>query len=359
VGTENRVSAEGLEAFVIHMLEAVDVPQEDAAMVADVLLAADLRGIDSHGVARLRRYVEGVRDGIMKGRPAIEIEHESPCSAAINADGALGMVVGHKAMGMALEKAAQVGMAAVSVRNSNHFGIAGYYAMMALEHDMIGLSMTNARARVVPTHARTGFYGTNPISVAIPTDQELPWVLDMATSVVPEGKVEVYNRLEKPLPDGWAVREGNKPLHDPADALAMLRSEREGGILPIGGMGELLSGHKGYGLGILVDVLCGVLSGADYGPKIDIVTSKNLGHFFAAVRVDLFQSADSFKQEMDQMIQTLKGWPKAEGQDRIWIHGEKEYEIYDERSRLGIPLHARVVEDLQKLSAEYGVTYDV
>lgn len=324
-----------------------------------MLLAADLRGIDSHGVARLRRYVEGVRDGIMNGQPVIQIEHDSPCAAAINGDGALGMVVGSYAMNLAIEKAANVGIGAVSVRNSNHYGIAGYYSMRALQHDMIGLSMTNARARVVPTNARTGFYGTNPISVAVPAAQERPWVMDMATSVVPEGKVEVYNRLEKSLPEGWVVVEGDKPGRNPAEVLQLLRTDRLGGILPLGGLGETFGGHKGYGLGILVDILCGVLSGADYGPKIDIATSRNLGHFFAAVRVDLFQSAESFKAEMDEMIRTLKGWPKADGQERIWVHGEKEYERYDERSDVGIPLHQRVVEDLKLLATEFDFAYDL
>ena len=354
-----RYQAADVKRFVVRMMERVNVPTRDAQTVADVLLSADLRGIDSHGVARLRRYVDGVQEGLMKARPDIRIEHESPCSAAIDAGGALGQVVGKRAMTMAIEKAAKSGIGAVSVRDSNHYGIAGYYSMMALEHDMIGISMTNARARVVPTFARTGFFGTNPISVAVPAGQELPWVLDMATSVVPEGKVEVYNRLDKALPEGWVVDEGSKPNTDAADAIKMLRTDRLGGILPIGGFGETFGGHKGYGLGLLVDILCGVLSGADYGLKISIATSKNLGHFFAAMRVDLFQSVESFKSEMDAMVRSLKDLPKADEYDRIWVHGEKEYEHYGERAKLGIPLHPRVVADLHKLAEEYDIEYDL
>ena len=354
-----RYQAGNLRRFVVRMMTRVGVPTRDAETVADVLLAADLRGIDSHGVARLRRYVEGVQGGLMKACPDIRIEHEGPCSAAIDAGGALGQVVGQRAMAMAIDKAAISGIGAVTVRDSNHYGIAAFYSMMALDHDMIGISMTNARARVVPTFGRTGFFGTNPISVAVPAGAERPWVLDMATSVVPEGKVEVYNRLDKPLPEGWVVDEGSKPNTDPADAIKMLRTERLGGILPIGGFGETFGGHKGYGLGLLVDILCGVLSGADYGLKISIATSKNLGHFFAAMRVDLFQSVASFKGEMDNMIRSLKDLPKADGYDRIWVHGEKEYEHYDERSRLGIPLHRRVVADLRKLAEEHSVEADL
>jgi LDH2 family malate/lactate/ureidoglycolate dehydrogenase len=354
-----RYMADDVKRFVVRLMKQVGVPSEDGTAVADVLLAADLRGIDSHGVARLRRYVDGVRDGLMNASPNIRLERESPCSAAVDADGALGQVAGSYAMNLAIEKAAKSGIGVVTVRDSNHYGIAGYYSMLALERDMMGVSMTNARARVVPTFARTGFFGTNPISVAVPAKEERPWVLDMATSVVPEGKVEVYNRLGKALPEGWVVDEGSVPNRDAADVLEMLRSDRLGGILPLGGFGEELSGHKGYGLGLLVDILCGVLSGADYGLNISIATSRNLGHFFAALRIDLFQDADAFKSEMDEMIRALKGMPKADGHDRIWIHGEKEYEHYDERSTIGIPLHAKVVADMRKLADEYGVDFDL
>jgi len=356
---EGRVRADALKDFVTRSMICVHVPAKDAAAVADVLVTADLRGVDSHGVARLRRYVEGVVTGTMTARPNIQVVRETPCSALLDGDCGLGQVIGRRAMGVAIEKAQAAGIGVVSVRNSNHYGIAGYYSLMALEHDLIGCSMTNARARVVPTYARTGFYGTNPISVGIPAGEEWPFLLDMATSVVPEGKVEVYSRLEKPLPAGWVVERGNEPITDAADALELLRSNRLGGVLPLGGLGELLGGHKGYGLGLMVDILCGLLSGANYGPKINMKTSSNLGHFFAAMRVDLFQPLEEFKAEMDTMIRMLKATPKADGHDRIYVHGEKEFERYEERSRLGIPLHARVVADLQKLAEELGIGYDL
>ncbi len=354
-----RVMAGPLKDFVVRMMTTVDVSAEDAVTVADVLVAADLRGIDSHGVARLRRYVEGCKTGLMKPRPNIRIEHEGPCSAALDGDSGLGKVISRKAMGIAIAKAQASGVGVVSVRNSNHYGIAAYYSMMALEHDMIGLSMTNARARVAPTFARTGFYGTNPISVAIPAGEERPYVLDMATSVVPEGKLEVYNRLGKSMPEGWVVLEGDQPCLEPAQGLAMLRGERMGGILPLGGLGESHGGHKGYGLGLMVDILCGVMSGANWGPKINTVTSNNLGHFFAAMRVDLFQPVAEFKAEMDTMLRTLKAMPKADGHDRIFVHGEKEYEAHDRRSVEGIPLNPRVLDDLAKLANEQGVAFDL
>jgi L-2-hydroxycarboxylate dehydrogenase (NAD+) len=360
-----RVQAEPLKAFCQRIFKELGVPPQDAEATADNLVAADLRGISSHGVARLRRYVNGLRDGVMLAQPQVEIVHETATTALIDGGAGLGQPVSARAMKLALKKAGEVGAGLVAVRNSNHYGIAGYYAMMALEHDMIGLSMTNAAVLVVPTFGRDAMLGTNPISVAAPAGNEWPFVLDMATSTVPRGKLEVYERQEKPLPQGWATDEHGVPTDDAGRVLKNLLARVGGGLLPLGGAGELLSGHKGYGLALLVDVLCGVLPGAGYANNIYPKTPQgkalpaNVGHFFGALRVDAFRPLEEFKVTMDDIIQRLKRTSKAEGAERIYIHGEKEYEITQERRANGVILHPKVVEDLKAIAKETNLVYDL
>jgi L-2-hydroxycarboxylate dehydrogenase (NAD+) len=364
-GTELRVRTEPLKNFCVQAFQKMGIPEEDARITADVLVTADLRGIDSHGVARLRRYVNGLRDGMMVARPEVRVVTETPTTACIDAGAGLGQPVSHRAMQQAIQKAQDLGVGFVTVRNSNHYGIAGYYAMMALEHDCIGISMTNAAVLAVPTFGRDAMLGTNPIAVAAPAGQERPFVLDMATSTVPRGKLEVYHRLEKPIPLGWATDEAGTPTTDAGRVLENFKRLAGGGLLPLGGAGELLGGHKGYGLALLVDVLCAVLSGAAYA---DLVYPKDergkplpsaIGHFFGAWRVDAFRPVDEFKAAMDDLQQRLKNAPKVEGQTRIYIHGEKEYEEAERRSRQGIPLNPKVAADLRAIAGELGIEYDL
>jgi L-2-hydroxycarboxylate dehydrogenase (NAD+) len=366
-GTDTiRVNSDRLIDYVTHVFVALDVPEDDAHIIADVLVTADLRGVDSHGVARLRRYVQGIRDGVMLPRPDIKVVHETPATALIDGGAGLGQPVSLRAMRLAMEKAQAVGAGFVSVRNSNHYGIAGYYAMMALAEDnLIGMSMTNADVLVVPTFGRDAILGTNPISVAAPAGKERPFVLDMATSTVPRGKLEVYNRLDKELPIGWATDERGLDTTNANRVLQNFKSRAGGGLLPLGGAGELLSGHKGYGLALLVDILCGVLPGAAYA---NLVYPKdpsgkplpaNIGHFFGAWRIDGFRPVDEFRATMDDIIHRLKDLPKAEGQSRIYIHGEKEYEEAERRRADGIPLLRKVYDDLQAISGEVGVVFDM
>lgn len=360
-----RVQAVPLKAFCCRVFEELGVAPVDAEVTADNLVLADLRGVSSHGVARLQRYVNGLRDGMMVARPKIEVVHETITTALIDGGGGLGQPVSKQAMRLAIKKAREVGAGFVAVRNSNHYGIAGYYALMALEEEMIGISMTNASVLVVPTFGRDAMLGTNPISVAAPAGEERAFVLDMATSTVPRGKLEVYDRQEKPVPLGWVTDERGVPTDDAGRVLRSLLARAGGGLLPLGGAGELMGGHKGYGLALLVDVLCGVLPGAGYANTIypkapdGSPLPANVGHFFGALRVDAFRPLDAFKATMDDIVRRLKNSPKAEGQERIYIHGEKESEMEDERSVNGVILHPKVVADLKAIAQEVGAAYDL
>jgi len=361
-----RVNPDRLRDFTRRVFVALGVPDEDSYVTADVLVEADLRGVDSHGVARVRRYVQGIRDGVMLPRPEIRVVHEMAATALIDGGAGLGQPVGVRAMRLAIEKAQAAGAGFVSVRNSNHYGIAGYYAMMALkEGNLIGMSMTNADVLVVPTFGRDAVLGTNPISVAAPSGKERPFVLDMATSTVPRGKLEVYDRLGKPVPIGWATDERGLDTTDAGRVLRNFKSRAGGGLLPLGGAGELLSGHKGYGLALLVDIFCGVLPGAGYATRIYPKTPEgkplpaDVGHFFGAWRIDGFRPLEKFQAAMDDIIRLLKGTPRAEGQERIYIHGEKEFEAAERYRAEGVPLVGKVYEDLRAIGGETGVGFDI
>jgi L-2-hydroxycarboxylate dehydrogenase (NAD+) len=356
-----RVEPTVLRTFVLNLLREVGVPDEDAGVTADVLVAADLRGIDSHGVARTRRYVEGLRDGVMKARPDIQVVHETAVTALVDGGAGLGQVVGVKAMKLAVEKGLQSGAGFAAVRNSNHYGIAGYYSMMALERGLIGISMTNSAPLVVPTFGKDAVLGTNPLSVAVPTGRERPFVLDMSTAVVTRGKLEEYERHGQPLLEGWATDRRGLNATSASEVLQDLKENLGGGLLPLGGAGEDLGGHKGYGLALLVDILCGVLSGAGYARTVYAKDESgepfpaDIGHFFGALQVGAFRPLSEFQESIDGLIRMLRTSAKAEGQDRIFIHGEKEWEAADERKRLGIPLHPKVVSDLRALAEELAV----
>lgn len=360
-----RVRPDELRDLCVEALEKMDVPGDAARVTADVLLTADLRGIDSHGVARLGFYLEKLRDGTMLPHARMQTVHETDVTAVIDAGGGLGPPVSRQAMEWAIEKALNAGAGFVAVRNSNHYGIAGTYAMMALEHDCIGISMTNAFVFVVPTFARQAMLGTNPIAVAVPTGGERPFVLDMSTSAVPFGKLEVSERLGESIPPGWAVDEAGRPATDPGRVMDNLRERRGlgGGLLPLGGAGELLGGHKGYGLAVLVDILCGVLPGALYADLVyptapdGTALPSGIGHFFGALRVDAFRPLDAFKAAMDDLQRRLKDAPRAEGQERIYIHGEKEFEEAERRARQGIPLSPSVLTELRQIAAELDIPF--
>jgi LDH2 family malate/lactate/ureidoglycolate dehydrogenase len=357
-----RVRAERLADFAGRIFQRVGVPPEDARIAADVLVAADLRGIESHGVARLRRlYVDRLRAGAAAPRPEVRVLRETPATALMDGGNGLGPPIAHRAMASAIEKAIHAGAGFVSVRNSNHFGIAGYYAMMALDRGCIGLCMTTANRWVVPTFGREAMLGTNPIAVAVPADREIPFVLDMATSIVSIGKLEVRDRLGQPIPAGWAADALGAPTTDPGPVLRGVPASAAGGLLPVGGAGEELGGHKGYGLAAWVEIFCALLSGvAQAGQAYHTVPDAapqpaQVAHFFGAWRVEAFQPPDAFRAAMDGFLRALKASRKAEGHSRIYVAGEKEHEEAERRRRDGIPLPALVAADLEALGAEVGI----
>jgi L-2-hydroxycarboxylate dehydrogenase (NAD+) len=357
----HRVKHTVLKEFVTRVLARMDVPVEGARTSAEVLVSADLRGIDSHGVARTRRYVQGLRDGVMVARAEVRVVHETAVTALLDGGAGLGQVVGVRGMRLAIDKALATGAGFVAVRNSNHYGIAGYYSMMALEEGLIGISMTNSAPLVVPTFGKDAALGTNPLSIAVPAGKERPFVLDMATSVITRGKLEEYQRHEEPLLQGWATDSSGLPTADASDVLHNLKERLGGGILPLGGAGEELGGHKGYGLALLVDILCGVLPGAGYATGVyprdqaGKPLPANIGHFFGALKIGGFRPLAEFEGSMDDLVRGLRSSAKAAGQERIFIHGEKEFEATEERMRLGIPLHPKVIADLHALGDELEV----
>jgi len=343
------------------VFEKLGVADEDARITADILISADLRGVDSHGMAHLRRYAQGLSNGRIQPRPEVQVIHETPVTARIDAGAGLGHPVSYRAMARAIDKANKFGAGFVAVRNSNHFGIAGYYAMMALDHDCIGMAMTNAGPIVVPTFGRHGALGTNPIALAAPAGEEWPYVLDMATSIVACGKLEIASRLGLPIPPGLAVDETGAPCNDPNRVMEHIRGMSGSGIQPLGGAGEEKGGHKGYGLALLVETMSAVLSGAACGLDVHRATTSdrtrppNLGHFFGAWRVDAFRPLAEFKAAMDDLERQVRATPKATGENRIYIPGEKEWENQERRSREGIPLNAKVRADLLAVGEELGV----
>ncbi len=342
-----------LHEFCVRVLRHFEVPADHARLAADVLIAADLRAIDSHGVARLKTYVELFEAGRMNPRPAPRVIRETPSTATVDGDNGLGFVVSDFAMKIALEKAAAHGSGWVSVCNTNHFGIAGWYATQALARDMIGVAMTNSTKLVAPLWGAERMLGTNPIAVAVPTGAEPAMVLDMATCAAAFGKVEIAKRVRAAIPTGWAIGKDGRDTNDPQGMID------GGALLPLGSDREH-GGHKGYGLALVVDVLCAVLSGANWGPFCPPFTlrldppkrsvGKGIGHCFGALRVDGFIEVDEFKRQMDDLIRTMRGTQPAPGTSGPLIPGDPERAAEAVRASSGIPLVGAVVEDLQDVA---------
>lgn len=349
-----------LSEFTLDIFRKIGCPEEDAKLATQVLLSADLRGIDSHGIARLSGYVRLWEAKRINATPTIKVVHQTPSTAVVDGDSGLGLVVAPRAMEIAIEKAKQVGTGWVSVKNSNHFGIAGYHAMMALENDMIGMAMTNASPLVAPTFSLERLLGTNPIAVAIPAGEQPPFVADMATTTAANGKLEILQRKGKEAPLGWIQDKEGMPSTNPHE----LKSG--GALIPLGSDVEHGS-HKGYCLGAVVDIFSAVLSGANYGPWVPPFVAflsppgdpvgEGIGHFFGAMRIDGFRPANEFKQHMDKWITRFRASKSVEGQERVLIPGDPEREITAVRVSEGIPLNPKVVEDLHELASRFKLVF--
>lgn len=355
---EQIFSYEQLHQFTCDVFKSIGCSDTDASVATKVLLNADVRGIDSHGVARLSGYVRLWEAKRINANPTVKIIHETPSTATVDGDAGLGLVVAPKAMQIAIDKAKNVGTGWVSVQNSNHFGIAGYHAMMALEHDMIGIAMTNASALVAPTFSIEKMLGTNPIAVAIPANEQPAFVADFATTTAANGKLEILQRKNASTPIGWVQ---DKDGYESTDAHAL---KTGGALLPLGSDREHGS-HKGYALGSIVDIFSAVLSGASYGPWAppfpayiqmpENMPGKGLGHFFGAMRIDAFRPAEDFKKHMDNWIQRFRNAKPAAGYDKVLIPGDPERETSIQRMKDGIPLVETVVNDLRKTGEMFGI----
>jgi L-2-hydroxycarboxylate dehydrogenase (NAD+) len=357
---ERRVSYQQLYDFTEQVFKQIGCSNEHAQQATTVLVSADLRGIDSHGVARLSGYLRLHEVGRVNASPDIKLVHETPSTATVDGDKGLGLVVAPKAMKIAIEKAKQVGSGWVSVKNSNHYGIAAAHAMLALEHDMIGISMTNASALVAPTFSIERMLGTNPICVAIPAGKQPAFVADLATTTAANGKLEILQRKKQGAPVGWIQdKEGNSST----DAHAL---KTGGALLPLGSDRDHGS-HKGYALGAVVDIFSAVLSGANYGPWVppfpayvpmpENMPGEGIGHFFGAMRIDGFRPAEEFKKHMDQWIERFRSAKPINGEQKVLIPGDPEREEEADRMKNGIPLHEAVIEDLKQIALKYDIPF--
>ncbi len=345
-----RIPSDALQSFTSDVLVGFGVKREHADQVAEVLVASDVQGIDSHGVPRLKMYTDRLRDGLVNLDPKMTVITETAATLALDADNGMGHPASIEAMNRCIAKAKETGLCMTTVRNSNHFGIAGYYAAMALEHGLCGVAMTNATPLVVPTGAKRAYLSTAPIAAAIPAGKEKPILLDAATSTVAWGKIEIAQRENKPIPAGWAVDADGNITTDPNQAVA---------LTPLGGARET-SGQKGFGLGLWIEMLCGQLASGPWGAHVkgsrdEVPGPTRTGHAFMAWRIDAFTSEDDFKAGIDRMIQEIKSLETVDGVDRVMIPGEPEYEAEADRRANGIPVHPVVVEQIRMIGREVGV----
>ncbi len=340
------VQGDDLKSTVAGIFRHLGVPDDDAELGADVLVLADLRGVDSHGVSNmLRSYVDGYQNGSINPRPDWKVIRETPSTATVDSDRGLGTIITPKAMNIAIEKARNVGVGMVAVGNARHLGMASYHSMLALEHDMIGVCMTSCPPQVLPTFGAEPRLGTNPIAIAVPTGDEAPFVFDAATSSVAVNKIRIAQRLGADIPAGWLAEQDGTPIMEERQA------PDDYWLLPVGGSREGGS-HKGYGLSCVVDILAGVLTGFGYGA---VPGRPNFGHYVAAYSVDAFTEVTHFKQEMDEWVQMMNATKPAPGHDRVIVAGQPEAEMETLRRDEGIPLHPEVSQSIRDICAELGV----
>lgn len=349
-----------MERFMADVFMKLGVPEEDARVCAEVLITSDKRGIDSHGAARMKSfYYDRIRNGTQKPVTRFEVLREGPTTAVIDGHDGMGHVIAKRAMQMCIDKARKYGLGMAAVRNSTHYGIAGYYALMAAEAGMVGMTGTNARPSVAPTFGVENVLGTNPLTFGLPTDEEFPFVIDCATSLAQRGKIEVYARMGKKLPPGWVIDRSGKTKTDSAQILTDL-VEGRAALVPLGGIGEETAGYKGYGYGTLVEILSAALQGGSFlkmlsglqdGKKVPC----HLGHFFLAVDISAFCPLAEFKKTAGDILRQLRASKKAPGQKRIYTAGEKEHRAWLERKGKGVPLNKENRKEILAMRDETGL----
>ena len=350
-----------LENFMVDVFKGIGVPEEDARICADVLITSDKRGIDSHGVGRLKPiYYDRIKAGIQSPKTDMEIVKDGPTTAVIDGHNGMGQVIAKKSMALAIEKAKEMGLGMVAVRNSTHYGIAGYYALMAIEEGMIGITGTNARPSIAPTFGVENMLGTNPLTFGIPSDEEFPFVLDCATSITQRGKIEFYDRAGKEIPPGWVIGQDGKTRTDTHQILQDLKTGKAA-LAPLGGIGEETAGYKGYGYSTVVEILSAalqngkylkMLSGVEDGKPVPI----NLGHFFIAINISSFIELELFKKISGDILRSLRSSKKAPGAERIYTAGEKEYLAWLDRKDKGAPINQNLQQQIITLKEELGLT---
>lgn len=350
-------------AFITDAFMGVGVPKEDAEICTDVLLESDKRGIESHGCNRFKPiYIDRIKAGIQNPVTNFEVVRETPTTAVIDGHDGMGQVIGYKAMNMAIDKAKKYGMGMVVVRNSCHYGIAGYYPSMCIKEGMIGITGTNARPSIAPTFGVENMLGTNPLTIGFPTDEEFPFILDCATSISQRGKIEYYSRIGKDTPAGWVIGNDGNPKTD-SDQILIDLNTGEAALAPLGGIGEEMAGYKGYGYATVVEVLSAALQQGNYlkmltgigaaGEKVPY----HLGHFFIAIDTNAFMGVDSFKKTAGNILRDLRNSRKAPNTDRIFTAGEKEYDVWMERKDSGVPINEAVQKEMSKVRDDLKLSY--
>lgn len=351
---------EPLKAFMRDVFKGLGVPEKDAGICTDILIASDLRGIDSHGVGRLKMYYDRIKEGIQKPVTDFQVLKETETTALVDGGHGMGHVVAYRSMQMAIEKAKKFGMGSVAVRNSTHYGIAGYYPMMAIEEGMLGLTTTNARPSIAPTYGTEPMLGTNPLTFGAPTDEAFPFVIDCATSISQRGKIEYLDRAEEPTPEGWAIDKEGKPHTETKQLLKDLVTG-DAALLPLGGAGELLGGHKGFGWAVMVEILSAALQDGAFLKGLTGFDSEgnrapySLGHFFLAINIESFLPLERFKKIAGEIMRSLRESQKAVGHNRIYTAGEKEYESEQKRLKEGIPVNSNLQKNMKIMQEELGL----
>lgn len=351
-----------VDDFMTAAFVKLGLPEEDARLCSDVLLESDRRGIESHGCNRFKPiYVDRIRQGILNPVTKIDILKETPTTAVLDANDGMGMVASKKAMDMCIEKARKYGMGMVAVRNSSHYGIAGYWTGLAEKENMIGITGTNARPSIAPTFGVENMLGTNPLTFAMPTDEEFPFSLDCATSIIQNGKIEYYARIGHDTPAGMVIGRDGSEMTDSAQILKDMRSQKAA-LAPLGGVGELFAGYKGYGYATVVELLCAALQSGLFLKDLDgkdengKIRPYHLGHFFIAIDTEAFMGADAFKKTAGDILRGLRNSQKAPGQERIYTAGEKEHDVWMYRKDKGVPMTEAVQKEFIQLRDELGLT---